>query len=293
MSSSTPRTCLVCGRAYVPDAACHPLRQAYVSLSGVVSDEDVETVRTGLALVPDSHRLAAGVLVSSKTLGGEPTESLRYPPIAKVPGLLARLHDVGAWPVVHFNTRTAGMVFLGELVEVAAMLPRGAGIQLNCQNPDRLSLAALKRHRPDIELILQIRQDTTLSGPTQAHSARAYVAGYGHLIQHALLDLSQGSGQPMDCDLAAQTVRSWGTHPLLAKVRLGLAGRLGPNAHPALVRVRDDAGVNGRMGEVSLCAESAIRAPVADADSGLKGQDTMDRDLAHRWLKVAAVAVRP
>ncbi len=262
----------------------------YIGITGIVTPDDVATIATCVPLVPPSHRLMAGVLVSAKTLRGERTANRRYPPWRSVEQLLSDLAAAGAWPVVHFNCRRDDLSDL--LPQLAENLPSMRGLQLNIARPSIFAVGDFCRARPDVELILQANRSAAPPGESiTAEHIGAYVAEYGRHEAHALIDLSGGRGESLNVDLAADLLRrvwrdGWLTRP-------GVAGGLGPDAGPALDALRTALdGSAWPLATLSFDAESRVRVPCADPIADEPYQDDLDADLARRWVEVADAALR-
>lgn len=265
------------------------MRAPYIGVTGIVTTADVSAIAACVPLVPPSHRLMAGVLVSAKTLRGERTTNRRYPPWRNVERLLSDLAAAGAWPVVHFNCRRDDLSDLLPLL--AENLPSMRGLQLNIARPSIFAVGEFCRARPDVEFILQANRSAAPPGEgvTAEHIA-AYVAEYGRHEAHALIDLSGGRGESLNVDLAADLLRrvwrdGWQTRP-------GVAGGLGPDAGPALDALR--AALDGSawpLASLSFDAESRVRVPCADPIGEEPYQDDLDGALARRWVALAASAV--
>lgn len=245
----------------------------YIGITGIVTHADVDTIAACAALLPPDIRLMAGVLVSSKTLTGEPTESRRYPTLTEAMYLLSGLSDF-AWPVVHYNTRATGLDLRMEIMELLAFLPEARGIQLNvaAPNPDMVARAMLDH--PDVELILQVNRASVPSGLVS--DVHAYVAKYS--AQHALLDRSGGTGKSLDVSWMAAVLPG-----LAAWARPAVAGGLGPDSGPVVASLPG--------GLFSVDAESRSRVPVSDPIDGAKHQDRLDRDLALRYTQAMVDAM--
>lgn len=293
----------------------------YIGVTGVVTPGDVETMRAGVALVPPSHRLMAGVLVSAKTLRGEATTSRRYPSVDRVEALLAAIADAGAWPVVHYNTRAAEGLLGVELAALRERCPSMRGLQLNVAGPPPFSVEAFVRQNRGVEVIVQVNRaampslPATRTGDTyERHVARCavadevseYVARY-YGVAHVLLDASGGEGAPLDHDLAGTVIGRNGDEWRDRGRRGGIAGGLGPDSADALASVAvalKVAAANRAMcssgadrfevtlADLSYDTETGVRSPVADPTPGEKHQDALDDAKARAWVALAARAIR-
>lgn len=273
------------------------MTKPYIGITGVVTPADVATIASCVALLPPSHRLMAGVLVSAKTLRGEQATSRRYPHASQVDTLLTACADAGAWPVVHYNTRAEGEVLGFELALLSSRLfPAMRGLQLNVVRPDVAVVREFASRHPAVEVIVQVNRAAIgdANGPVPAHAA-IYASAYVGAA-HALIDLSGGTGAAVDVSFAARVTRAWRVlsaafedHPN-GPPRLGVAGGLGPDAGAILAVLRAEADP-GSFAALSFGAESGVRSPVADPTPGEKHQDALDAEKARAWVRVAADAV--
>ena len=252
-----------------------------VGVTGIVTDDDVAVIAECVKLLPPTHRLMAGVLVSAKTLRGEATANRRYPLIGRVEELLSGLAAVGAWPVVHFNCRE------GLREHVAAMVrafPSMRGLQLNVVRPDRVAIGGLRRDRPEVEFILQVNRGSASAGEAMtAASVAAYVDGYADVAAHVLLDASGGEGRPLSPELAAEVLDGWRWACVPS-----LAGGLGPDASPILYDLASRVRNRRRLAWCSVDAESKLRVPVDGADMDVPYQDRLAARKAVAWVRRAA-----
>ena len=269
----------------------------YIGITGIVTPDDLDTVRECVRVVRDkcptlvpqtdepTHRFMAGVLVSRKTLTGQPTTNRRYPKIEVVNDLLEACLGHGAFPVVHYNTQSRGAEFARELEQLVKLLPHMRGLQLNvvCPDPDVVQNFTMgSGHR--VEVILQINH-TSLVRTGKTYQPCDYALNYCKSsnggISHALIDASGGRGKLFDQSTADRIIET--IHRLKDRgVRLGLAGGLGPDCGEALDNLK--AGLAGHGGDpdielvdISFDAESKVRVPVPDPIEGEKYQDMLDR----------------
>lgn len=271
------------------------LAKPYIGITGVTSADDVAICRSCALLRPPTHRLMAGVLVSAKTMRGDPTESRRYPPFADAEPILSALTAAGCWPVVHYNTSANGDLFAREIDGLTHSLPSMRGLQMNVVAPDPQTVRDFTRVHPDVEVILQVNGSSLSTvkhkGAKRGHPYDYIERYYG--VQHALLDLSSGTGKLFEpYDMANRILECWS---LMGEqgVRLGAAGGLGPDSAEMLRDLGDH--MNGSEGDpdfelawLSFDSETRIRVPVADPIVGAKHQDRLDRDKAIAWVYGAA-----
>lgn len=261
-------------------------RKPYIGITGIVSYDDVATLRECAALVPPTHRLMAGVLVSAKTMRAEATANRRYPPFGHVNMLCASLAEAGCWPVVHFNTRSD---LGGYLATLASVLPAMKGLQLNVVRPEVEEVAWVRRTRPDVEVIVQVNRGSLPE--VSAGAIAEYLAPYAGLAAYALVDLSGGTGKPLDVELAAEVLHRvpWDELGIMPAV----AGGFGPACAEPIAALRDALGFKAWMvAGLSVDAETRVRVPVANAIEGEHGQDALDREKALAYVRAAVDALR-
>ncbi len=264
------------------------IARPYIGITGIVTSDDAETARECVRLVPPTHRLMAGVLVSAKTLrGGTPT-SRRYPRIGAVEGILAALADAGAWPVVHYNSRAEGEDLAVELRVLANLCESMRGVQLNIARPDAWAIDGFLRGHPNVEFILQVNRGAYPNGVMpSADVAAAYVHNYRAVASYALLDLSGGLGTAVDVEFTAKILSRWREDWF---VGAAVAGGLGPDASGVLTSLRGAVG-DGVFRTLSFDAETGVRVPVSDPIAGEKHQDTLARGEALAWVRCGTAAI--
>lgn len=259
----------------------------YIGVTGIVTEQDARAVLDAWAAVRDrapGRRLMAGVLVSARTLRGEAVSSKRYPAIADAQRLLAMLAEGGAWPVVHYNTRGNLNDELGALMRLA---PATRGVQLNVVQPAPAIPARLRALWPGVEVILQVNRSSIGDGsPASAH---AYVAQYRSGVDHALLDLSGGTGRGIDREWATLALAVAATWERLG-ITPGIAGGFGPGCGPTLADLRTRVGPE-LAAMLSIDAESRLRVPVTDPIEGEKHQDRLDAELVRTYLRDAVAGL--
>jgi len=251
--------------------------ESYIGITGIVTDEDVETARLCAGLVPAPRVLMAGVLVSAKTRLGQATTNRRYPASAEARRLVVALASF-ATPVAHYNTRSRGLLLAAELDALLEQVPAARGVQLNVVRPDGDAVEVFQRAHPEADLILQVNGSSLTSRTPDA--VRRYVDSYP-TANHALLDMSGGRGTAIDPTWAAAVLRHW-----TSAARPALAGGLGPDCADILHAV-----VAGAPGVAfSTDAESGVRVPVADPLPGERHQDRLDRDRALAYVRAVVAA---
>lgn len=258
----------------------------YIGVTGIVTMDDVRTIAECVQMLPPTHRLMAGVLVSAKTLRGQSTTNRRYPPVDDVGGLLAELDNVGAWPVVHFNCREDLPEHLDTLAQ-RFFLARG--LQLNVVRPDVEAVAKFTAQRRDMAFILQVNRGAVpRATEITARVVLDYVARYDTVASYALLDLSGGEGRAMSPDLAWQVLDQWrweGPAP-------AFAGGLGPDANDLLTEFAAGLREPRRFSMCSFDAESKLRTAVGDPVPEAPYQDQLDAAKTTAWVAAVCRLIR-
>lgn len=225
----------------------------YVGASGVCRVEDVELLDLIASRVPAWARVAAGVLVSGHgTMRREAELGARYPEASKVAEIVARSRR--AAPFIHYNSRLDEPLSC-QLLSVVQAFPELKGIQVNVASPDPGELAEFKARRPDVELVVQVRQ-------RDAAEAARFIDRYVGVADHALLDCSLGTGRAAEFGLYSWMITLHGCRWLEAGVRVGVAGGLGPWSGPQV-----------RMLERQVTSYDASREMSWDAETGLRYPD--------------------
>lgn len=302
------------------------IAQPYIGITGITSDEDVDTISECCKIVAATvrtHRVMAGVLVSAKTLRGEPTTNRRYPTIDRVEALLLNSRYAYAWPVVHYNTRAVGDSLGNELRELVNRCPSMRGLQLNVVSPEPDVVAKFAVDHPNVEVILQVNRaampsldkivgsdgDKLIARRNVASEVIAYTSQYEG-IMHVLLDASGGDGRGLDTR-AIGTIIGRRAHELNRRgIRIGFAGGLGPECSGTIIETRNHAMLQAwdrfvvcggeqsidaslyELTALSFDSETRVRVPVEDPFVGEKYQDRLDRDKAFAYIADACVAIR-
>lgn len=249
------------------------VRPPYIGVTGVTSTEDVAFLDALAGSLSAGVRLMAGVLVSGHgTLAGAAPKSARYASIGAAAATAAAAR--ASWPVVHYNSKL-GSPIDEQLACLMAAVPAARGVQLNIDRPDPGLLAAFKDRHPGVEVIVQVRLECE-------REAVRFIDGYVGVADHALLDVSLGSGRPMPEEWCCGVAERHGERWLSSGVRLGLAGGLGPWSGPTAARVRARLGALAE--ELSWDAESGTRR---------KEDDSMSREMCVSYVRAVASAVRP
>jgi hypothetical protein len=169
-----------------------------------------------------------GVLVSSKSLRGEPNQwPNRYPPIGQISGILS--DHPAAFNVIHYHTDQPDSLF-SQLLTVGELAgPRLHGFQLNVAWPSPSDLRQFSLQRPQQQVILQLNREAyRTAGDLPGGIIAKLKQEYSGLVDHVLLDWSAGYGLQLDA--------AWASRQLLAMqhadlgIGLGVAGGLSPTS---------------------------------------------------------------
>ena len=254
----------------------------YIMVTGIVTKNDVETILTCYEY-PTTHCLAAGILVSHKTLSGNTTTNRRYPTAPEARARIEELSEFNCWPVVHYNTSGCTDPLSQQIDRLMGLHPLLSGIQLNVVKPDPEELKRIK-DKHNISLILQVNEKSIRE--RTAICVCDYVSQYKDTVDYALFDMSGGKSEPLDTLLAANILRYWDFRGIIPS----LAGGLGPEGGDTLREIKHFA----RMIDlrcVSFDAEGKIRVPVPDPIDGQPYQDMLSRDRTVAYVKSIRKAV--
>lgn len=267
-----------------------PARPApYIGATGVVTP--AEAYWAGFLLsrycvTAPTHRPMLGVLASYRTLRGETVTNRRYPVIGDVRAILASM-PAGVFRTIHFNTR-GDVPLQVELTHLLGVCGVPDGIQLNVVRPDPNALAAFSRDFPQVEIILQVN-GSSLGHDRSPQAVADYVARYSGIASHALLDLSGGNGRDLNVRWAAECIRLIEADPRSARIRVGVAGGLGPESF----RVLSDLVAHVGHRTFSVDAEGRLRVPVADPIEGEPYQDQIEACLVNGYAEACVRTLRP
>jgi hypothetical protein len=228
----------------------------YAGITGFTTPGEVAAALE--LLPPGRRRLMVGVLVTDRTLEGEPEEiaPCRLPRLADLPALFPP--HPRAFNAVHFHTRTPER--LAEQAErvIAASGSRLHALQVNLDHIPPEALRAIRAGHPDLALILP------LHGPV-----RGFARIYAGLVDVALFDPSAGRGLVLDPGEARAALEE--IEATMPGVALAVAGGLGPDT---VDRIRP---LLERFPDLSFDAESRLR----DAE------DRLDLEKVGEYLRSA------
>lgn len=239
----------------------------YVGITGITKPAQIRSIDRMLRELdwPSSHQVMYGVLVSGWTLqGSQPTNTRQYPSAGEVAGLLSR--HPRALNLIHYNNGRRPDALDLQLASLKTLAPDFDGVQLNFTWPNPIELRRVKASAGVIVLQLgsaALRE----SGRTMAAQ---WLRAYGGSVDYVLVDLSGGTGQPLDIadtlrlleNLTASSERY--RLELVFGVAGGLSAELVPGLGPLLRQFP------------GLCW---------DAQAGLRGgTDELDLDRVQRYL---------
>ena len=226
----------------------------YIGITGFMSPEEIRQFPRQYAALP-GHALMLGVLVSQKTMDGEPPGNpRRYPPLREIGEILLGARHFFPHPplsLVHFNSRTFDLV--GQIARLLLRLGSVCnGVQLNVVWPQPDVIAELRDTAPRHEIVMQI-------GPVALENveydpeavARRVAEWYEGKIDAVLVDLSGGRGLPFDLERGAPIVRA--LRRACPTLPIGVAGGLCAETLPALAPLLDE------FPDLSLDAEGRLR----------------------------------
>ncbi len=193
----------------------------YIGVTGFMSRDEV---LKALEVVPkkSTHRLMAGVLMSSKTLDGLTNKYPgRYPQRDQIADIL--VDDPRALNLVHYNTDKPETLFR-QLTKISKLAgPNLDGFQLNIAWPSICQVEDWWENNPDKFLVLQIGRQAMKQVASLEHFQNL-LGAYVPMVDAILIDASMGEGRPLiveDCRKYLQAASIYST------LGLGAAGGLG------------------------------------------------------------------
>lgn len=198
----------------------------YIGVTGVMTPQESRALLC--AYPPDStHHLMIGVLVSSKTLHGNPNKYPRlFPRIERAHEIFQ--DDERSLNLIHYSTDTPQ-----HLNEELALLDRHLdhapvdGLQLNVPWPPIEELQKYRERHPGERLVLQLSQaalDAYAGYPLADFSSSIH--RYVPFITDILIDQSAGRGVQLNLENTRRFLSALTDVPSLG---LGVAGGLGPS----------------------------------------------------------------
>lgn len=246
----------------------HKAHVSYIGITGIVSPAESDAIAQNVA-VHSTRKIMIGVLVSSKTLRGQPNQwPNRYPRTGDIPGIFT--DNPATFNVIHYNTNEPDTL-ADQIMAVRKMAgPNLHGLQLNIAWPDPDILALIVQQNPDQQIILQLGQEAfRMAEGLTGRVISKLKQEYSGLVDHVLLDLSAGYGRPLDTAWARQQLQELNGADL--GVGLGVAGGLSPTSlHLVEPLIKD-------FTDLSIDAEARLRDE----------NDNLDLVLAENYLRTA------
>lgn len=199
--------------------------------------------------------VGVGVMMSRKTLTGEPTKwSKAFPKNEDIAKIF--IDHSYVFNVLHYADSDEGMTTIDHLVQAT-----GYGgeymhaLQLDMCWPDLWMIKKYKSMFPKIKVILQIGNKSFAIANSEAELL-GRLSAYGDAIDYVLIDRSEGRGIPLDPKKTIPTIRLLkDNYPDLGII---VAGGLGPNTLDLLVPIVKE------FPDVSTDAQGRLR-PSGDA----------------------------
>lgn len=177
--------------------------KAYIGITGPVNVPEIKDIcrefsEAGYSL-ESPHIPMLGLLISYKTLNGQPTQNRRYPPANTLPELL-RAAGGQVLTMVHYNSREIDTLSkqVGQLFEGIYENGLCRAVQLNIVWPEISPVARIKKQYPDMQIVLQA-SFKAMEGKTPFSIAQK-TKEYGDSINYVLIDPSGGRGVPFDLE---------------------------------------------------------------------------------------------
>ncbi len=246
----------------------------YIGVTGPVSVGEVRGIGQAFAnagySIKTHHVPMIGILVSQKTLQGQPTTNLRYPSIKQVPALIKEAAEYGI-PMIHYNTRE--MESLAD--QVTAILTENLecqGVQLNIPWPDRREVIKIKERFPIVDLVLQLSERAMQGLSPETVALR--VTEYSNVPTYVLIDPSGGKGREFNVEDSLKIYQE-----LLGEgIMIGFAGGFtGENVGQRSQNLIQRLGTN----KFSIDAEGGLRDKITDA----YGDDLLNLQKVRSYLQ--------
>ena len=254
----------------------------YVGVTGPVTLEEVRQVGQAFQdagfTKNSKHTPMIGILVSYKTLLGQPTQNRRYPKYSEVPSLIQEAEKFGM-PMIHYNSREQKT--LGEdLSTMLAKCRELKAFQLNIVWPDPSKIRALKRVKSNLQVVIQLSH-TAMEDLTPEAIARR-VKGYGDVATYTLIDPSGGRGKDFDLEKSVKIYDQ--LRQQVSQTVIGFAGGFrGDNVAQTTRTLVDMLGTS----DFCIDAEGGLRDRVTDN----YGDDTLNIGKVKHYLDQAATVL--
>ena len=239
----------------------------YVGVTGITNIAEMiacgrafwETVSKLGECAAERIKFMGGVLVSSKTLGGQINKyPNRYPVVSKIPEIFATGYEPHLLQTIHYNTDDAATIDeqIDEIVRISGQHLHA--LQLNMKWAHPVKLQRVRRKYPDLRIILQIGAGALLevAEPGDIFIGEA-LRSYEGIIDDFLIDPSGGKGQPIDVWMAFACLAD---KDIPRDILPGIAGGFDAS------NVQNARGLMRRLGPVNLDAEGRLRTSVEDGD---------------------------
>ncbi len=259
----------------------------YLGITGVVSPQDVGTIEECREILPPTHDMMAGVLVSGKTLKGQVVTNLRYPTIGQAVQRIKALSLIpNVFPTLHYNTGGDKDPLHSQLRFLLETFPGfQGGVQLNVVKPGLGSIKLTRERFPDVKIILQVNGSSVRSKTPEA--VEEYVRAYAGHVDYALIDFSGGKGHTASPSLWYEILHRLGPMASAHNFGLVVAGGLGPEGGETIKAVRD----LGPLAPFGVDAETKVRVEVDNPLYGEKYQDRLDRGLSLAYVRSVGAAL--
>lgn len=173
--------------------------QSYIGITGFSSRGEVERV---VAARPQEseHLLMIGMLVSHKSLHGQPVEKpKRYPKREVVPSIF--MPGKNLLNLIHFNTKNPE-VLADDMKEAHELAGEHChGFQLNMAWPEADAIEQYRVKYPNAKIVLQCGASALEAVRESGAVGEKFVkrvASYGPLVDYVLIDQSGGQGLMFD-----------------------------------------------------------------------------------------------
>lgn len=252
------------------------LRPTYIGVTGFMAPQEVRAALRCFSGSP-THKLMAGILVSSKTLAGKTNRwPGRYPKIERI-GEIFQEHPA-AVNLIHYNTDEPNTLS-GQLLRLEVAGPYMHGFQLNVAWP---SIGEIETFHEATDfkqrIVLQIGRRAIEEVENSPEKLTDMVYHYVGIVEDILLDPSGGKGQPFDIEKAGVFLRAIASRGF--EINLGIAGGLGPDSLHLVEPFLE------KFPQLNIDAEGRLRDPENDDLDVIRMTDYIRSSL--RMFKEAA-----
>lgn len=196
----------------------------YIGITGFMTEKEGDMVLS--VIPPDSkQKLMRGVLVSQKTMRGEPNKRPnRYPKSEDIAGIFTD-HPL-ALNLVHYNTNEHETLY-GQMMDVTKIAGQNLhGFQLNLAWPDPQVLRHYRRAYPEMKIVLQVGHHAFELVGNSPEKLAEKLEEYYDCIDCILLDPSGGNGVPFYPAIAKKYLDALAREKF--RFGFGVAGGLSP-----------------------------------------------------------------